>query len=263
MAKRKYLFFDIDGTISVGIPGRQYIPDSTKAALEQLRKAGHFLSIATGRAEAMARDHMHSLGFHNMVSDGGYGLTINGEFKGVRPLDRDKCLALIDECKEKGYYWGIQVDNSTTRLVPDEHFMECTHDVYMNTRVVGGLDPRDYPDIFKVYVVCYEPEEEKLDTLKELPWARYHAEYLYVEPADKAYGIKKMVDAQGGNYRDVVVFGDGKNDMSMFIPEWTSVAMGNAYGPLKERATFVTDEAAQDGIWNACERLGLFEPVDE
>ena len=51
----KYLFFDIDGTLAVGVPGQgQYIPESTREALRRLREAGHFLSIATGRAHAMA-----------------------------------------------------------------------------------------------------------------------------------------------------------------------------------------------------------------
>lgn len=27
---KKFFFFDIDGTLAVGTPGRQYIPESTK-----------------------------------------------------------------------------------------------------------------------------------------------------------------------------------------------------------------------------------------
>ena len=30
MMKRKFFFFDIDGTLAVGVPGKQYIPESTK-----------------------------------------------------------------------------------------------------------------------------------------------------------------------------------------------------------------------------------------
>lgn len=33
--KRKYLFFDIDGTLAVGTPGAQYVPESTKLALKE------------------------------------------------------------------------------------------------------------------------------------------------------------------------------------------------------------------------------------
>ena len=37
------------------------------------------------------------------------------------------------------------------------------HDVYMDTEVVDGLDPRNYDQIFKVYVACFAPEEQKLE----------------------------------------------------------------------------------------------------
>ena len=45
-----------------------------------------------------------------------------------------------------------------------------------------------------------------------------------------------MVDHFKGNYKDVVVFGDEKNDLSMFRDEWTSIAMGNAIDELKEKS---------------------------
>ena len=67
---RKFFFFDIDGTLAVGTPGRQYIPESTKKAIRMLKEQGHFVAIATGRSYAMAVGHMRSLGFENMVSDG-------------------------------------------------------------------------------------------------------------------------------------------------------------------------------------------------
>ena len=83
----KYLFFDIDGTLAVGGPGQgQYIPESMREALRRLREAGHFLSIATGRAHAMAGGYMRDLGFENMVSDGGYGVTIAGRLERLRAL---------------------------------------------------------------------------------------------------------------------------------------------------------------------------------
>ena len=258
MSDRKYLFFDIDGTLASGVPGKQHVPASTELALKKLRDAGHFLAIATGRAHAMAVDYMRGLGFENMVSDGGWGTTINGEFQGVRPLDHDACVDLVDECRAKDFIWGIQVEDSNVRFVPDDRFYEATHDIYMRTRIVPGLDPRNYPEIYKVYIACLEPHEQELDNLKRLPWCRFHREYLFVEPADKAYGIKKIVDAQGGSYEDVIVFGDGKNDLSMFIPTWTSVAMGNAVPELKQRASIVTTDIDDDGIYKACVQLGLF-----
>lgn len=39
MMNRKYFFFDIDGTLAVGTPGDQYIPESTQCTLKQLEAA--------------------------------------------------------------------------------------------------------------------------------------------------------------------------------------------------------------------------------
>ena len=129
----------------------------------------------------------------------------------------------------------------------------------MDTVVKEGLDPRDYDEIYKVYIACYSPEEDQLESLKELPWCRFHKEFLFVEPGDKSIGIKAIVDHFGGDYKDVVVFGDEKNDLSMFTGEWTSIAMGNAIDELKAKATYVTDDADKDGIYKACLHLGLFD----
>lgn len=126
----------------------------------------------------------------------------------------------------------------------------------MTTEVVEGLDPRDYDQIYKVYIACFKGEEEKLESLKKLPWCRFHKEYLFVEPGDKSKGIKRMVEHLGGDIKDVVVFGDEKNDLSMFIPEWTSIAMGNGIDELKKKATYVTTDADKDGIYNACVHYG-------
>lgn len=263
MTKRRYLFFDIDGTLTAGGYGHDVVPASVFDALDKLRAAGHLVAIATGRAHAMAVGRMRELGFENMVSDGGYGVTIEGELQGITPLPHEDIVALVDECREKGHPWGLQIDDSDCRVVPDERFQEATDDVYLRTRVVLGLDPRDYDKIYKAYVACRHPEELEIEALRRLPWCRFHDDYLFVEPTDKAFGIRQVCDHFGAPYEQVVVFGDAMNDLSMFIDDWTCVAMGSAVDELKARADYVTDAPEDDGIYHACEALGLFDPVDE
>lgn len=257
--RRRYLFFDIDGTLAAGGYGKTYIPDSTRLALDKLREVGHFLCIATGRSQAMAFDYMRELGFENMVSDGGYGVTIDGRLVGITPLDKQKVVRLIEECEEKGIIWALQPDNSVFRSAPDSRFEEFTHDVYMQTRVVEGLDPKDAPQIYKAYLACTAPTEYSIEALRELPWCRFHEKYIFVEPSDKAFGIRKIMDYFGADYADAVVFGDAMNDISMFVDDWTKVAMGNAIPELKAKADYITTDVDKDGIYNACVALGLFE----
>ena len=68
-----------------------------------------------------------------------------------------------------------------------------------------------------------------------------------------------MMDALHAPYRDVVVFGDAKNDLKMFRPEWTSIAMGNAIAELKAKADFVTRSSDEDGIEYACRHFGWID----
>ncbi len=257
--ERKYIFFDIDGTLAAGGYGNTYIPESTKLALEKLRAAGHFLAIATGRSQAMAVDYMRELGFENMVSDGGYGVTINGQLLDITPMPKEQIVAVVEECKRRDIPWAIQIDNTIFRSAPDNRFEEFTHDVYMQTKVVEGLDPKNYDKIYKAYIACYAPTEHTLKSLEGVPWGRFHKEYFFVEPSDKAYGIRRIMDHFGADYKDVVVFGDAANDLSMFVDGWTKVAMGNAIPELKECADYVTTDVDKDGVYNACVALNLFE----
>ena len=105
---RKYFFFDIDGTLTNSNPGGIILP-STFETLDKLRKNGHFVAIATGRAHWMAMDFSHESKIDNLVCDGGNGLVINGELLGIEPLDKNICLEIIDECIEKKFPFGVSL----------------------------------------------------------------------------------------------------------------------------------------------------------
>lgn len=67
--QKKYFFFDIDGTLTDDATHR--IVPSAKAALHQLEKNGHFVSIATGRAHYKTVSFTNQIGIHNIVCAGG------------------------------------------------------------------------------------------------------------------------------------------------------------------------------------------------
>ena len=253
---RKYLFFDIDGTLAAGPMDARYVPESTKLALRLLRENGHFTAIATGRSHAMARPIMEANGFDNMVSDGGASLVLDHELLGIKPLDREPCLRLLEECEQKGIPWAISPDDSQFRLTRTPAFEASIEEGYMTTLVQPDLDIYAVPQFNKLYLACTREEEPQLETLPMVPQARFSRCCLFIEPVDKGAGIRRIMAHLNAPLEDVVTFGDGTNDLSMFCPEWTNIAMGNARDVLKEKADYITTDADKDGIYLACKHFG-------
>ncbi len=254
---KKYFFFDIDGTLAPPGASVQDVPASTKEAIQELRKRGHFCALATGRPACTAAGIGRDLGFDDYVSDGGNGITLNGELISLDPMPHENCVALADECDEHGYLWAVSTENEPVRYCRSPKFhdalskSEVMHDV-----VTPDLDIRQCPKVYKMFVACKPGEEENLTALSGLSWERFTPEFFIAEPGNKEVGIRKIMDHFQAPYEDVVVFGDGINDLSMFQPEWTSIAMGNAVPELKAKADFVTRDCDDDGIAYALKHFG-------
>ena len=113
--------------------------------------------------------------------------------------------------------------------------------------------------VFKAYIPCEVDRAQELadaGILDGVPWVTYTSSTVFVEPMSKDEGIRWVMDCFNAPIEDVVVFGDGKNDLSMFRSEWTSIAMGNARAELKAKADFVTADCDKDGIYLACKHFG-------
>ena len=74
----KALFFDIDGTLLDDNPGGKIL-ESTYRTLDKLKENGHFVAIATGRAQYMAMDAAKEAHIDCLVTDGGNGITLHND----------------------------------------------------------------------------------------------------------------------------------------------------------------------------------------
>lgn len=253
---KKYIFFDIDGTLTNHNPGGIVLP-STYKTLEKLKQNGHFVAIATGRSYSMAYDMLKETHIHNCVCCGGNGLVIEDEIIYIKPLNKEKALRVIQECIEKDIGVGVMIDDSQVTYTHDHHFNEKCPEV-QNFSKITFIDHQNYhlfPEIHKIYIGVKKGEESQLHSLKEthLHYARYHEASIIVEPDDKYSGILDMIHYIHGKEEDIVVFGDGHNDLSMMKQAPLSIAMGNAIDELKEIATFITKDCNDDGIEYACQ----------
>lgn len=121
-----------------------------------------------------------------------------------------------------------------------------------------SIDFHQVKEIYKVFIECGEQEEKLLD-LGTLEYMRYFKGQIIIEPADKYKGILEMVHLLKGNEKDIVVFGDGLNDISMIDQAPLGIAMGNAIDEVKAVANFITKRNDDDGIEYACRYFGWID----
>lgn len=254
--EQKFFFFDIDNTLVPWPSG--VIPESSMYALRELERAGHRVAIATGRIQCDAISFAEQAGIRDFVGDGGYSITINGDLHSMESLDLDECRRFLKQLDTFQIPWAITTENKTERLThwPNIKTNQAPWD-HFKTIYVPHLDYDLVKQVYKIYIYLH-PEEEKLHAIDygALETIRYGKESILIEPMDKARGIKILADHYGIPYENVVTFGDGNNDLRMFDPQWTNIAMGNARSALKKKADYVTTACTEDGIYNACRHFG-------
>ena len=251
----KYFFFDIDGTLT-----NIHTGELVQSGLETLRKLeaeGNFVAIATGRAYYKTIDIAAKAQIHNFVANGGAALVINDRLVKNAPLDKEKALKIIHEADELGYGILVAFKDSIDVLMKDHRFLEQFGERKEKTNYIykPDLDYDKIENIYKFYISMPEKDEYKLKNRDLLGHIRMGDDYFWYQHDQKDQGIIDMVNYLGGDIHDVVVFGDGENDVIMFKKEWTSIAMGNGYPPLQEKADYVTASAEEDGIRKACEHF--------
>ena len=254
--RKKYFFFDIDGTLTDKQTGK--IVPSAKDTIEKLKSNGHFVAIATGRAYYKTKDFAKMAGIHHIVSNGGAAITLNDEVIMNRPLDRDKAIALCKEAQSKGYGVLIAPNDSIDVIMNDEVFIHSVGYRKEPTRYFldKSLELDDIKDFYKIYIAIDQNHESELTLLNSLGHIRFVKDYLTYQHDEKNKGIEEMIKIVDGNIEDVVVFGDDYNDLIMFDPRFTKIAMGNACDELKIKADFVTKSNVEDGIQYAAKHFG-------
>ena len=255
----KYFFFDIDGTLTSSKVFSK-IPESTIRAIENLKKSEHFVALATGRAQFLADEFAQRIKINNYVCEGGNCLVKDGEQIYFEYPNVDEMKLMIRQCEMLNIPYAINIDNDRSAYSKYENFLGM-----IGRDVVILNDVRYAPDmdfenqkVRRLFLLNKDRDKiAKLEGLKELCLMGYEwSPFRLVEPDDKYKGIERMVKMLSGDVKDIVVFGDGINDIKMFQKAPFKIAMANACDELKELADFITHDSDEDGIEFALKHFG-------
>lgn len=255
--EKKCFFFDIDNTLAVWPEG--IIPDSVLDTLRRLEKQGHHVALATGRLQIDASRFAKMAELDDFVADGGRSGTIDNEIRFMEGMDRQACIDYIEHLEAKNLHWALTDVNEFIRITPYEDVVSWhpSWDV-METIYDPEFDYRQVEHFYKIFAFM-TPEEEISKQVVHMSsdLIRYGDNCILFEPMVKGEGIRRMLKYYQMEPHQVVVFGDGYNDLSMFCPDWYKVAMGNGRDELKAKADYIAEDCKHDGIYKACKALGF------
>lgn len=263
----KAAFFDIDGTL-VSFNTHQ-VPDSTRQAIEALRRQDIKIFVASGR---------HSKSINNMpgISFDGY-VVVNGTLAFVVEPDGSHTVIHrhpIAQEDIRSWLRFLDTEKHSTVFVYESDLMLNYKDKPMEEVFAlldfpeplhGDLNSLADEPIFQIITTFTTEEEARImQALPHCKTSRWHPTFSDItdQKASKASGIQAIQDYFGWNRNEIIAFGDGGNDIEMLRHCGISVAMGNAEEGVKQHATFVTSSVDEDGVWNALVRLGLISPSE-
>lgn len=258
--KIKIIFFDIDDTLRNSKTG--FIPTSIPTVFQQLREKGILTGIATGRGIFGVVPEIRELKPDFFVTlNGAYIEDKKGNVIDSNKISKDKVETYIAWTKEVGIDYGLVASHTAKLSTRTELISEAIDPIYPELDV----DPDFYEkeDIYQMWT--FEERGDDLilpDTLAStLRMVRWHEHSSDVVPisGSKAAGVAKVVEHLGLKPENVMVFGDGLNDLELFDYAGVSIAMEISHEKIKEKADYITKTLEEDGIFDALEGFGMVE----
>lgn len=249
-------FFDADGTL-LSFATHQ-IPESTKQALHELKRAGVKCFLATGRPPYQVdmidiEDMEAFILFNGQFVLNRYGVIFQ------QPIDPDDIRVVVDQVHQ-GLYNCAFMEATKCYVSGRDELLERAFEAANIDMPTEDIDQALDHDIIQLNIFL-GPGKTDIVTknTKHLKLTRWSPNFVDAFPlgGGKARAVARMLRHYEIPPEHAICFGDGGNDLEMFGVVGTSIAMGNGNPEVNEFADYVTDDVDHDGIWNACVRLGL------
>lgn len=259
--KKKLIVVDLDGT---ALHDDHHLNPISKKALLAAKKAGHTVMIATGRS---ARESLHfykelELDTPLINSNGAYLHHPNDEnFQAItEQMSIDLLVDIFNSpiskyllngvCEYKDELYILQEDEGFTYFMNLGACDSVAYGAFNDsgqkdfTRFILKIEPGFESDV-KAYLETHYPGQ-----LSYYQWEMGEQVVFEITRGgvNKASAIAAAADRLGFTPEDIIVFGDGSNDMEMLTFAGTGVAMGNAIAQLQAIANATTLSNTEGGI---------------
>ena len=288
----KAIIMDMDGTLLA--PGDHILPE-TKQKLLELERQGVTLILASGRSYTRLLPYADQLdmaanGGYLIEVDGISLYDMGaGEREVLRRMDPSEIREVYTDlmhlnceaqaCFDDGFfdYFDEDIRRKKEQLrneqnLPDDFpwtagpsdWLADLRSGYPNQTFVHSAEEINRP-INKIQLM---QDEDKIREIYDFLIRKYGDRFeifrtcprqLEILPKGYSKGktLKRLMEMKGWNKDEVVAFGDGENDVSMFEVVDDSFAMANARDFVKAKARYETASNADNGIVQGLERLGV------
>lgn len=255
----KAIFFDIDGTL-LDINGGIYkLTDRVKAALNRLKRAGHYVFIATGRPYAFLQEEILNFGFDGYVLLNGTLVIVDDKIIFRHTINPAEVKKICDYADSENIEYILESH-------PQIYFRQdakAVENFFKKIRVDYSNFVRDFDinevETFKIECITFRKDVENLDRIYKkilatpgfTGWSdpfRFKSLEISSGKVSKADGIFQALKYIGVEVENSYAFGDGFNDMEMLSRVGTGIAMGTAGEDLKRAAKFVVPSVHEDGV---------------
>lgn len=272
--KIKIIFSDIDGTLMPLDKTAPYgkMPESIGQSIQKLKQAQIPLILVTGRSSWEAKLIAKKINNENTYIIAQQGAEINDPngqmiyqdninnkdfrkiFKSIKSFNKfhKQTSKFFFFIREKSY------SNENTK------FPYCNEDI----KIFKSLNDLE-SNFTSSKIVLYNPNIEELKLL-QLQLRKKFLNYNVVITSDctcdvtsltatKGNAVKKLADILGVDLKNVAVFGDSENDISMLKQVKASgglaIAVENATNAVKENANFITSSVYENGFVKAVDKI--------
>ncbi len=288
----KAIIMDMDGTLLA--PGDHILPE-TKQKLLELERQGVTLILASGRSYTRLLPYADQLDMAanggSLIEVDGISLYDMGagEREVLRRMDPSEIREVYTDlmhlnceaqaCFDDGFfdYFDEDIRRKKEQLrkernLPDDFpwtagpwdWLADLRSGYPNQTFVHSAEEINRP-INKIQLM---QDEDKIREIYDFLMRKYGDRFeifrtcprqLEILPKGYSKGktLKRLMEMKGWNKDEVVAFGDGENDVSMFEVVDDSFAMANARDFVKAKARYETASNADNGIVRGLERLGV------